>query len=750
MSTSIAKSVALDLCRFLTTNLGQTSPTLPAILIYLQKVSEGEFAKYVCNNRERVCSALRAVTELELRNYDTDLIWNEALLSGKLRLCPQIYEMLEFSLPRTMTPDNANRFCEVLSGLRPALLSADDIVFAHEYFVDVDSRQADGAFFTNKETSTRLLAPLFVDEQRAKMKLMRANADVSALGSLADWLVHVKFLDPACGAGNMLIEAKRTIACLVAECDSTVRVRAENFLGIELNAETAVCAELALLMVDMEIGAQPVAKRCIEVANALSFKWSKLTVAGFDYIIGNPPFLGAMRMDDAKRVEMRACWGAFYHQHMDYVSCWFKKAADYIERFPNTKCAFVATDSITQGTQLVAIWETLLSVVRLSFAYESTRWHPRMMVHVVIIGLDSRANQRFAPAPLFFKKRTASTDAAHALIEWECTKLNSELAPHLHPNVPFVNIGKRTTNISARAPVMHSGCVLHDASLRVFATAEVVKMLAEIEADSGECVNEFFHPYINAADVLANNQLYCIDLNETLPARLRAYVDDVELDVRSALREKTINTCSNKLIRHHEFIIVPKTTGKNYRILPVLKVKSADYPVMRSAFACTPGVAYIESNRDFFFGVLQSSMHRVWAESQCGTNGDSMRYNIQVYKSFVWPAVGEASGEAARVILWAKEILKFREQSNLSMHDLYCICDDSESVTVPPRLLVLHEELDRAVDACYGISEPFASDDARFTFLLELYARETTGETSVRKRQTTISEMLTKRSRAVE
>ena len=60
---------------------------------------------------------------------------------------------------------------------------------------------------------------------------------------------------------------------------------------------------------------------------------------------------------------------------LDYVTAWFKKSLDYMKFSPNTRTAFVATNSICQGEQVALLWKPLFeSGVSIDFAYTSFKW----------------------------------------------------------------------------------------------------------------------------------------------------------------------------------------------------------------------------------------------------------------------------------------------------------------------------------------------------------------------------------------
>src|SRR5690606_6335392 len=68
----------------------------------------------------------------------------------------------------------------------------------------------------------------------------------------------------------------------------------------------------------------------------------------FDYIIGNPPFIGKSLQNAAQKADMEKVFsGVKGSGVLDYVAAWYLKAAQLISN-TNTKVAFVSTNSITQ------------------------------------------------------------------------------------------------------------------------------------------------------------------------------------------------------------------------------------------------------------------------------------------------------------------------------------------------------------------------------------------------------------------
>jgi hypothetical protein len=189
-------------------------------------------------------------------------------------------------------------------------------------------------------------------------------------------------------------------------------------------------------------------------------------------------------------------------------------------------------------------------------------------------------------------------------------------------------------------------------------------------------------------------------------------------------------------------LVMPATSGRNYCVFPVARLDPRRrYVANNASMVCAVTTMYVESESDYVFGVLQSSMHRAWVYALCGTNGPSTRYNTQLYRSFVWPPAPSGAARS-RVEAAARAVIAYRDgQPSRSLHALYC----REEMEEP--LATLHCKLDDAVEEAYGLCAATApiSDATRFAFLASLFDRETKhrygGGGDTKKRQTTIGEM---------
>ena len=93
----------------------------------------------------------------------------------------------------------------------------------------------------------------------------------------------------------------------------------------------------------------------------------------FDFILGNPPFIGSKIMSQFQRdsivKELEGIQGAGV---LDYVTGWYIKAAKYIQG-TKIKAAFVSTNSIVQGEQTSILWGQMLNKygIKIHFAHRT-------------------------------------------------------------------------------------------------------------------------------------------------------------------------------------------------------------------------------------------------------------------------------------------------------------------------------------------------------------------------------------------
>lgn len=304
-----------------------------------------------------------------------------------------------------------------------------------------DTRRAGGMHYTSPENIHKVIDPLFLGDLKAELDdiLSESAPPRSARRKLERFhekLGGLVFLDPACGSGNFLTETymclrrlenrvlmelqrleaidKKRVAEGQAGIDfveegtgkSPVKVTLANFHGIEINDFACCVARTALWIAEKQadINTAKVVQRVydelplkeydtVRKGNALRMDWNDVVPAGrCDYVMGNPPFVGQYTKTNEQTEDAKLVWGRDYDGYLDYATCWYRKAAEFLAR-PDASFAFVSTNSITQGQPVPALFKPLLEMGwRISFAHRTFVWdseaEDEAHVHVVIVGFS--------------------------------------------------------------------------------------------------------------------------------------------------------------------------------------------------------------------------------------------------------------------------------------------------------------------------------------------------------------------------
>ena len=307
------------------------------------------------------------------------------------------------------------------SKISPAIFGA-----MFQSVMNPDERHSLGAHYTSEENILKLIHPLFLDElwkEFDEYKKQVSGARIKNLNSFHTKIASLKFLDPACGCGNFLVLAYRELRLLelaiveelensgqqILDIDNFLRVTVNQFYGIEIEEFPAQIAQTALWLMDHQMNRLvssrlgryfiriPIAASAkIIQGNALSLDWEQVVPKKeLSYILGNPPFLGARVMSKEQSAEIACLFNGVKNAgNLDYVTGWYKKAAEYIQR-TQIECAFVSTNSICQGQQVPILWPNLFARgVHINFAHQTFKWsneaRGNAAVYCIIVGFSLR------------------------------------------------------------------------------------------------------------------------------------------------------------------------------------------------------------------------------------------------------------------------------------------------------------------------------------------------------------------------
>lgn len=241
-----------------------------------------------------------------------------------------------------------------------------------------EERRINGAHYTSTENILKVINPLFLEDLNSEFESIKN--DLEKLHIFHKKISNLKFLDPACGGGNFLIvtyisllDLEKKIINQLEKYDIAAKnkVNAEQFYGIEIDEQAVNLAFSNFEKLGIGRGAPK-----ITTANALNIDWETvISKDELNYIIGNPPFIGAYNKTEEQKQDMIRVFGKKTKCGLlDYCCAWFKKAAEFMEG-TKIETAFVATNSIAQGQQPSVLWGSLSEHgAEINFAHRSFKW----------------------------------------------------------------------------------------------------------------------------------------------------------------------------------------------------------------------------------------------------------------------------------------------------------------------------------------------------------------------------------------
>lgn len=496
-----------------------------------------------------------------------------------------------------------------------------------------------------------------------------------------------------------------------------VKVNIHQFYGIEVNDFAVAVSKAALWIaesqalqeteniVQMHIDFLPLKSYAnIVEGNALRMDWGEVIPREkCRYIIGNPPFIGYTYRSNTQKEDMELIWrdeqGKPYKAigKIDYVSCWHFKAAQFMQN-TNIRTAFVSTNSITQGEQVVSIWKPLMERfhVQIDFAWRTFRWNSESTkeahVHCVIIGF-STAGQR---------TKYLYSDGHR--------KEAANISPYLldAPTVFVENRGKPLSDV----PEMTTGNRPADGGHLIIEAEDYAEFIKK-EPKAKDYIKEF----MGSEEFINRKPRYCLWLVGATPAVLKSMplvMKRVEACRKARLggapdRQKLADTPTlfRETRNPAHFIIVPKVSSERRRYVPMGfqtgKVIASDL-----LFIIPDGTLY-------HLGVLMSNVHMGWMRAVAGRLKSDYRYSKNVvYNNFPWPNPDEK--QKAAIEQTAQGILDARNlYPDSSLADLY------NEALMPPELRKAHQANDRSVMAAYGFSVKDMTEAACVAELMKIY-----------------------------
>lgn len=611
-----------------------------------------------------------------------------------------------------------------------------------ESTLNPETRRSGGMHYTSIENIHKVIDPLFLDELKAEFNsICETKVDKTRrtkLEQFRDKLASLTFLDPACGSGNFLTETYISLRRLENEAlkvihggqmliggegdFNPIKVGIGQFYGIEINdfavtvAKTALWIAEAQMMHETEEIIQnnldflPLKSYAnITEGNSLRIDWESVVPKDkLSYIMGNPPFIGARLMSDPQKADIFNIFdGVKNNGNLDYVSCWYKKAAD-IMKGTEIRTALVSTNSITQGEQVAILWKKLFDMgVHIDFAHRTFRWDSeaslKAHVHCIIVGFSIASN---AAAKRLFDNGAEKIvrNINGYLVEADDIVIDSRATPIC--SVPYIGIGNK--------PIDDGNYLFSEEEMQDF-------ILREPQS------SKYFKKWLGATEFINNKPRYCLWLGDCSPKELMSMPEclkRVEAVRQFRLSSKSEGTrkLSEKPTRFHvenmphgNFIIVPRHSSEKRRYIPL----GFESPSVLSGDANL----IIPNASIYHFGILTSNVHMAWVRTVCGRIKSDYRYSKDiVYNNFPWcnptPEQKALIEKTAQLILDARA-----EYSDSSFADMY-----GEKMYLYTDLVKAHQLNDKAVMQAYGFDYKTMTESECVAELMKMYQKLTEGK----------------------
>ncbi len=615
-----------------------------------------------------------------------------------------------------------------------------------ESTLNPETRRSGGMHYTSIENIHKVIDPLFLDGLKAELeeardKTVAGGARSKAMQAFHEKLSKLTFLDPACGSGNFLTETYLSLRRLeneiireiysgdegqmgmgemAAEIMDSLKIKVSigQFYGIEINDFAVTVAKTALWIaesqmlketeeiVHMHMDFLPLTSYAnIVEGNALRIDWEDVVPKEkLNYIMGNPPFVGKKEQTKLQKAELIEIYGKGISGvgNMDYVTCWYVKAAEYMQN-TSIRAAFVSTNSITQGEQPPVLWAKLNQYgASIIFAYRSFIWASEATeqahVHCVIIGFCIGTFQGI---------RRIYTDGRYVEAKW--------INPYLL-DAPTLLISSRSKPISD-VPAMCYGSMPIDNNNLILDEDAVRELIKENPNNK-----LFIREYVGGEELLKGKKRWCLwlyGINPELYMKSKFIMGRIEQNRKYRLYDSTRPQTNKAADTPHLFgeirqpengaLVIPKVSSEDRRYIPISYVEPGI--IINGSALMIPNATL------YHFGVLSSNVHNAWMRVIAGRMKSDYQYSAgMVYNNFPWPSPTEdqkkSIEEAARSVLAARA-----NHPTVTLAKMY----KAQNFLLFADLKNAHDNLNRAVMEAYGFWGKLNTETECVAELMKMY-----------------------------
>ena len=603
-----------------------------------------------------------------------------------------------------------------------------------ESTLNPDTRRSGGMHYTSIENIHKVIDPLFLNELRDKLNEAESYKNEKTrnekLTEFQNYISSLIFLDPACGSGNFLTETYLSLrrlenealevmshGMMMLDMSGIIKVSIQQFYGIEINDFAVKVAKTALWIAEAQMWNET--KKIISTmsnigdflpletyeniveANALRIDWNDVVPnTNCNYIMGNPPFVGARLMSDSQKQDISTIFdGVKNSGNIDYVGCWYKIATNYMKN-TNIETALVSTNSICQGEQPSILWKDIFnSGIVINFAHRTFRWDSeaslKAHVHCIIVGFSYIKRD----------KRIIYENGKHNIVN----NINAYLV-----DGPDIFIDNRSNPI-CKVNKMDFGSMPNDGGYLSNYSKEQRNEICKKYPNA----NKFFRKILGAEEFINNKERYCLWLKDVSPTEYKNISPIMEAiqNVKNN-RQESKREATNKLadipylfgeIRqpNSDYLLIPSNSSERRRYIPI--------GFLQKEIISSNANLLIPNATIYDFGILTSNVHMAWMRTVAGRLKSDYRYSAKiVYNNFPWPNPNKYQKE--KIEKTAQSILDARAKySNSSLADLY------DELTMPVELRKAHQQNDIAVMEAYGFDWKHMTESDCVAKLMEMY-----------------------------
>ena len=588
-----------------------------------------------------------------------------------------------------------------------------------------------GAHYTGEADIRRVVAPVILDGWEGEWERAKSDADTAKAGgdiaganvamlAYRRRIAKVKILDPACGSGNFLYVTLKALLDLERRAmdyqtgagarPGPPRVSPTQMMGLEVNEYAAQLAKTALWIGyiqwhqanGFEYTNRPILDNIdgIECRDAVlttgSAAAAKAKWPAADYIIGNPPFLGAKNMlaelggDYTNR--LRQAYGQELDGAVDLCCYWFEQARAQIAAGWTRRAGLLGTQGIRFSSNRRTL-ERIKETGDIFAAYDDLEWKPgepdSAAVHVSIVCFDDGSEL----------SKTLNGSPASDIDARLCDAVYLDQAQSLSQNAGICFRGIEKGGPFDLTP-QDSATMLADSNPNGQPNSHVVKRYLIGSDLNGRPKERWLVDFgtMPEAEARLYNLPYQHCLNHVKPVRDKNkrehrrknwwMSNDATPALNSAIAPLTCYVGTSQISKHRFFQFIDAGTTPNNKV---------------TVFA---------REDNYFLGILESRFHKVWTAAigtQLREKESGQTYIItDCFEKFPFPTLTPAHRQA---VANAAQTLDAQRRNVCQPNGIYRRSMTNLYNENPPWLQSAHADLDQAVADAYGWAADMSDND---------------------------------------